>query len=287
MNPPVFTYRLNLYDSAIVFEIAPRAAGVYKERVSVGGNSILSTLWVKSIDPGASVSARWYDIGPGNDEYPGEQVDLVNHGTITTADVSDRRVASKCHNKAFLEVTVTGGSATFGVYVTVVSSFPSGGLYLEGQSAILTTDGGTGITIYDPSDGKFYLARGEQGVANVNIVGGSIYTGVPGDPFVFKSKIETTGIWQTLISETVPVGKKWRLVSVKFLARCYGEGDILINEISIDNSLTSPAESNVVCAQNPLIEMIAGQKLEVKYKRNFGSNNADINAIATLTTIDV
>jgi len=286
MTPPPSTYRLQLYDSNTVFQIESRAPGVYKERVATSGNSILSTIWVKSLDPGASVLARWYDVGPGNDEYPGEQIELVNHGAITTADTSDRRIASKLHNKAFLEVTVTGGNATFGVYVTVVSSFPSGGLYVDGQDAITSTDGGSALTIYDEVANKFYLARGNDGILDVNLAGGSIYVGPPGTPFNKTNALETDGSEQTFIDETVPVGKIWRLVRAKFLSRCYGVGDILIDGTSVDGCLTSPAESNVICEQSPFITLVAGQRLVIKFKRNFGSTAANAKVIATLTTID-
>ena len=101
------------------------------------------------------------------------------------------------------------------------------------------------------------------------------------------NKLTTDGNWQTLISEVVPAGKLWRVARVKFLSRCWGEGDILIDEISVDNALTGAAENNVVCDQNPYRELTAGQKFEVKFKRNYGATSADITAIATMTTIDV
>lgn len=287
MSPSEFTNRLQLYDSNIIVPVSVFDAGLHKYRVATSGNSILSTLWVKSIDVGATVKARWYDIGPGNGDFPGEKIPLGEHDLISTDDKSDRRIIAKLHNKAFVEIEVIGGQAEFGIYITVVSSFPNTGLLIDGQDGVLTSDGGGAISIYDQAANKFYLARGTLGVADVNIVGGSLFLCPPGTGFVKQNKIETDGNLQTLIDETVPTGKIWRLVSVKFLSRCHGEGDILIAGSSIDGALTGPAENNVICEQMPYKEIAAGQKLEVKFKRNFGASSADIRVIATLTTIDV
>ena len=291
MGPKEYTYRLGLYESQIVLPFSANLAdlsrppGIYKERVAIAANSILSTLWVKSIDPGASVSARWYDIGPGNDELTGERIYLSDHQTISTNDTSDRRLITRLHNKAFVEVTVAGGSAVFGIYVTAVSDFPMPG-YVDGQPVIVSSDSGLASVIFDPTANKFYLTRGTAGVADVNVVGGTIYVGAPGQRFTLKSTVETDGTWQTIIKEQVPVGKIWRLVSAKFLTPCIGRGDIIIDGISVDEALTSPAENNVMCLREPYDEVTESKWIEIKFKRNFGAVNADITVVATLTEVD-
>jgi hypothetical protein len=292
MSPKEFTYRLNLYDSQIIFPFREaladiiRPAGVYTERVAISGNSILSTLWVKTIDVGATVTARWYDIGPGNNDLPGEKIWLTAHIPITTADTSDRRVVTRLHNKGFCEVTVAGGSAVFGIYATVISDFPQSGGYLDGQPVVVEADGGNATVIFDPIQNKFFLARGSNGIADVNVVGGTIYIGAPGAVFTKKNTIVTDGTEQTVIHEQVPTGKIWRLVKVKFISPAQGRGDIIVNGTSIDEALTSPAENNVNCSQDPYRELAAGQWLDVKFKRYFGPTSANVTVVATLTQVD-
>lgn len=285
MTPPDIFFKLNLYDSKLVTEVKEFTPGVHVFRAATAGNSILSTLWVKSAAVGASVKIRYYDIGPGGGVFPGERIDLAEHRLISTSDTSDRKLVTRLHNKIFIEAEVTGGNVEFGIYITVVGADPQIPPYLNGQEALLSVDGGDGLSLYDPTDNKFYLATATDGGLDVNIKSGTLFVGVPGDPFTLYSKIETDGSWQTIISETVPAGKKWRLLTSKIVTPCYGECDILVDGDIINSAVTSPGESNVMVSESPYYEMLEGQTLEVKFKKNYGPNT-DISAVLKLTSVN-
>ena len=54
-------FKLKTFDTQNFFLLEPRPAGTYTAVLSVQGNSILSTLYIKSLDPGATVKANYYE----------------------------------------------------------------------------------------------------------------------------------------------------------------------------------------------------------------------------------
>jgi hypothetical protein len=280
------TRRLGLYESLIVAPVAQYDAGFHTFRIMTAGNSILSTLWVKSIDVGASVVVKWYDIGPGSGDYIGEKVYTASHAIITTADTSDRKIVPRIHNRAFCEIEVIGGNAVFGVYATVVSDFPQQAPYLDAQSWISAGDGGNANAILDMTDNKFYLARGKNGVADINVVSGTVFIGFQGSPLRFRDKIEADGTLQTIINEIVPSGKKWRLLSSNICSRVYGVCDIIIDGNIINSAVTGPSNSNVSVVEQPYYEILEGQTLEVKFKKNYGPVS-DVSIVIQIDSITI
>jgi hypothetical protein len=174
MNSAAGIIRLGIYDTIALVPVSSFPAGDYLIKSATYSNSILSTLWVKEIDPGAEILCRWYDIGPGSGSMPGEKIYIAAHKLISTSDTSDRRLVSGIHNKAFLEISITGGNATFGVYITAVSSFPQEAPFREGQEALLTTDAGSAIAVYDEAENKYYFLRGDNGKLEVIVSGGTL-----------------------------------------------------------------------------------------------------------------
>lgn len=99
-----------------------RGPGVYRKKLLIEGNSLLSTVWVNSIDPGASVEVRYYDVTSGRDL--GEEGTLPSHPAITSATTDHNKITvTPFHNNPVMEATVTGGNVKFSVWGTVVSSF--------------------------------------------------------------------------------------------------------------------------------------------------------------------
>lgn len=157
-------FRLGLYEGLVVLPIQTRTAGVY--RVNLGapaGNSLLSTIYVKSIGFGSSVSVKYYDSGPGDGVDPGELIDLGGHSLLSSSAQSERVIITRISNKPFIEYTVVG-SVEFGLHITVVADFPNEAPFLDADAADLTRDKGQPIVVLDDSDGKFYIARGSKGV---------------------------------------------------------------------------------------------------------------------------
>lgn len=175
--------RLALYETKAVVPVQDFAPGVYTYPLHTMGNSLLSTLWVKTAG-GATVTIKYWDFGPGGAEFPGERVDLKTHATISTDDTTDRIIVTSLHDKPRIEITVTGGTATFGVYVTVVATFASdldANLKFDQEDANLSQDRGLVISGYNPEDNKFYFLRvNKNGSISYNEsipeTEGSIYT---------------------------------------------------------------------------------------------------------------
>jgi hypothetical protein len=287
MADDITLFRLNLYDSLAILPVQVLAPGTKIVGTAPYSNSLLSTLWVKSLDVGASVLVRYFDIGPGGGEYPGERIYLSEHIEISTADRSDRIIVPRLHNKAFAEIIVSGGNVQMGIYVTAVSTFPLDPPFKNGQNANLSLDGGNGNVVYSPSDNKFYLVTGlSNGAMNVNVTGGTIIEGNY-VPLIFKGRTETTpNISQTLINTTVPTGKEFRIRSAKIITRCYGSFLIYANGDIIGEGLTSPAESNAKYDISPYWPVTEGKIIKVDFIQNYGPA-MDVSAYLQVTAQDI
>lgn len=161
--------RLGLYESKPVLPIRQLTAGTYVIPLFTEGNSLLSSVYVRSISGGGSVKVNYFDFGPGNNDLPGERYDLTSHQLITTADTTDRILVTKLHNKPHIEMIVTG-TVEFGIYVTVVASFASdleSNLKLHAQLADLLKDKGLPSMGYDSGDGKFYFLPLDNGALKI------------------------------------------------------------------------------------------------------------------------
>ncbi len=161
--------RLGLYESKPVLPIQALSAGTYVIPMFTEGNSLLSSVYVKTVSVGGSVKVNYYDFGPGNYDLPGERYDLSSHNLLTTADTTDRILVTKLHNKPHIELIVTG-TVEFGIYITVVASFASDldtNMKLHAQLADLAKDKGLPAVGYNSVDGKFYFLPIENGAVKI------------------------------------------------------------------------------------------------------------------------
>lgn len=145
---------------AVVRQVLP--VGTFTFTVHSSGNSILSSAYVKS---GAGMAVvKWYDFHSSNGEEVAARFDLGQHPALT-AGQKDRRIVSRIHNNARVEVVVTGGPAEVMVLASMIADFPVEltGNIKNGQVANLLADGGLPISLYDADDGAFYLAQGDDG----------------------------------------------------------------------------------------------------------------------------
>jgi hypothetical protein len=111
--------RLKPFEPVGILPLQSRAAGVYDQRLWAEGAGLLSTLFVQSIDAGASISAAYYDVSLGDDL--GEQMLLGRHDTITSNLQSHKILMTRFYSKPYVRVTLTGGSAIFGVFVAITN----------------------------------------------------------------------------------------------------------------------------------------------------------------------
>jgi hypothetical protein len=269
--------RISQFESKAVVALETRSAGVYYQKLSTAGNSILSTVFVESLDGGASLDVEYFDFGVGGDA--GEAFPLNFHDTISTPVTSSRRLISNAHDKPYLKCTVTGGNVRFGVYATVVLSSASdvdNALQLDGETVLLPSDKGIPIVIYDVDDGEWRFARGDDGIQNVKIVG-NVVVGEPGDPlFVDAIGTTTPGIEQTLISYVVPAGKTLNILNVVMICRIEATWKILGDSSQIGSARTGAAMSNVNFPYRVARSYTSGKLIEVKATARSGSSAADI-----------
>ena len=119
--------RLQPYEPYAAIPLATRGVGTYSQKLWAEGSGLLSTLFVQSVDPGASVKVTYYDVSLG-DEY-GEQMLLSRHDTITTNLQSHKIMVTRFHSKPYMVAEVVGGSATFGVFVSLSEANPDADYY--------------------------------------------------------------------------------------------------------------------------------------------------------------
>lgn len=146
-----------------------RGPGTYTKDTRINGNSILSSVFVHSLDVGASVKVNWYDTTTGPNF--GERFDLPSHDAIASGPITDRITVTRIHNKPVCEVVVTGGNAQFGVYGTVVSSFASdldAALQFDDTPFLPDTQKGIPIMCLDESSNKLFFFRCNNGALSVD-----------------------------------------------------------------------------------------------------------------------
>ncbi len=267
------TRRLALYESAAIVPIRTFAPGVYFQKIHSEGNSLLSTVFLQSRDLGASISVRYYDAGVGEDL--GEQIELAVHNTLSTPLSSDRITVARLHNKPVVELTVTGGNVTAGVFLTVVASFVTDldqALQLDASTVNLLSDKGMPAMLYDQTQNKFFFLRGEGGVLPVSF-------SEAGDPVHLASQALTTpNVTQDLITDTVPVGKTRKLNQAFVACRQSGSYTITLDGVIIGSGRTGPANPNSIFTWNPRVSALAGQELKISFLQISGTPVVDVEA---------
>lgn len=233
--------RLALYESKAIVPVQTFAPGTYQIPMQVEGNSLLSTVYVKAVDAGASVKANYWDFGPGNGNLTGERVDLQSHQSIAVGGVTDRLIVTGMHNKPRLELVVTGGSVEVGVYLSVVATFASDldqNLKLDAQLANLVHDKGLPPVTYDAENGRFYFLRSYRGVL--------LSQADEGVPFFAEDTIAGVPASQeTALTFTVPTGIIRKLTQVVVSSTIRGLFKVYADSDIIGSGRLGPANLNV------------------------------------------
>jgi len=197
-----YNRRLATFDSATPFELIERPIGIYEQEFLIEGNSILSTIFVESIDPGASIEVTYHDHTTG--ELVGEQYALAAHRVITTPIDSDRLTVTRIHNHPVVRCKVIGGNVKFSIYITVIASFASdldAALKFNDQIVVLLKDKGMPVMGVDYVTGKYNFLKqldgilqiglaNDNGILNTSIIGGNRAIGTTAIPlFVLPAKM--------------------------------------------------------------------------------------------------
>lgn len=161
--------KLDLYESRESVPLQTFLPGVYTQKLECRGNSILSTVFVHTIDSGASVKVEYIEATTGEDE--GEVIFLEEHPLLTTAPQSSKILVTRMHNKPNIRITVTGGEARLGVYITVVASFASeldSALLFDGEDYIPENVKGLMIAGIDEIENQIQFFRFKDGKLQVD-----------------------------------------------------------------------------------------------------------------------
>jgi hypothetical protein len=141
--------QLDEYASGELFELNPatgtRGPGTYTQLAEIKGNSILSSIFLQSIDPGATLKINYYDrtTGAALERYELTGHDLIDDSVSPFTTV--RILVTRIHHQVYAEAVITGGLVKFGLYATVVSSTASdldSALKKDGTLVDLLTDKG-------------------------------------------------------------------------------------------------------------------------------------------------
>lgn len=254
--------RLALYETKAVVEVQTFTPGTYTFPLHVEGNSLLSTVYVQSAS--GSVKVNYWDFGPGGADFPGERFDLSGHPSIATSDFTDRILVTNLHNKPRIEIIVTGGPVTLGVYITVIATFASdldASLHLDMDPADLDKDKGLAVMCYDEEANVFDFIRCKDGGIVVTPSGGA-----EGEHYYKRGNIAASpGNVVTVLTDTVPLATVRKLKSVFVTAYNDGQYSLQIDGVEIAAGLISAVEHNLPFKFDPPYPISAGALIELKY----------------------
>lgn len=208
--------RLKTAQTRDLLPLESRGAGTYIVDLLIEGNSLLSTVFVKSIS--GSVKVNYHESTTGRDE--GERKDLTSHPLITAANTTNpsKLTVTPFHNSPQLEVIVTG-TAEFSVYGTVVNSFATdldAALIFDNEDFVSDANKAIPIACLDDDTNKLFFLRCKDGALITDPI-------AAGDPtYIDGVALSTPGVEQTLGSSVVPADKT-RLVS-KIKVSCFQPG---------------------------------------------------------------
>ena len=157
-----------------LFVLESRTAVIQQKRMSILGESLLSSVFIKSCDAGMTLDVKYFDTTTGTLPEDSERFDLNSHAQFTAADVglTNRILVARIHNKPVCEITVAGaGSIEFGVYVSVRSETAVDlNLAKDGQDVDFDDDSGQPVMCVDENDQYRFLRCDENGL----IISGSV-----------------------------------------------------------------------------------------------------------------
>lgn len=217
-------------DSTELIKLGTLGPGTYKYRINMRGNSLLSTLYVKSKDPGATVSGYYYDVTTG--ENFGEETFLKNHNDVAAGE-TDRIFVSNLHNKPVLSLVITGGNVEFSVFNTVLpSSFSAidSALVFDGEDFVLIANKALPGAALDELSGelKFLRAKPDGSL----IVSTSPTT--PANTFFREfDGLSDPGTEQTLLNVLVPANTRRVLTAVRVTTRQSGTYKVMADAVKI------------------------------------------------------
>lgn len=274
---------LKQYESFAVLPLEVRGPGTYQRYCEMVGNSILSTIFIKAIDPGATLLVKYWDVTTGSTSN--ERYDLKEHALITdsiTLPFNDRIIVTRIHNRVVVEATVTGGTIDFSVYTTVVTDFASdldSALVLNASDFVQSINKAMPVACLDELTGKLFFLKCKEGALSVSEVGDEFFAEV--------QTVTDPGVEKILLSFTVPVGFKRKLKSVYGSCSVGGIFKVKHGSVIIGSGRINPATSNFELKFDPGRSIPAGDSVSVTYKARSGLGVVDVEAYLMALDIEV
>ena len=276
--------RLSQFETRDILPIEARGPGTYLQPLLIEGNSLLSSVFVRSLDPSASVTVKYFDTTTG--QVGEERFDLAEHDPVATATTTNRTIVTSIHNKPNLEAIVTGGTVEFGVYATVVSTFATdldAALQKHLSAINFDRDQALPIAVRDESDELWYFLKGDKGCPIVQTVN----QGFGGDStFVDSQSTTTPGISQTLFSFSVPATKTRHLHQLFVTCRIEGSYNLIAGSAIIASGRTGASTPNNRFNFTPSRSFPSGTTIKLDFQSRTGSPAVDVEAYLMATDID-
>jgi hypothetical protein len=260
--------RLKTFDSVVPYELQMRSAGVGEYEFLVEGNSILSTVFIETIDLGATLLVEYTDTTTGRDV--GEVYALAEHRVLNTALDIDRITITRIHNKPKVKYTLTGGSAKFSIYITVVSTFASdldNALQLENSAVNLFRHKGIPIAALETTANVWSFLRTLNGKLQVDVANVLQTTQQLINKRLFGESLTLAFAGQsTLITYTVPEAISFYLLSGYGTSDTFGLFEIYIDGVKYLSKRNSWNDRNAPLFFDAPIKLLTGQILTVVVK---------------------
>lgn len=256
---------LGQFDTDTLLARESRAAGTYTQKTRVVGNSILSSLFIESIDPGATLKINYYDVTTG--DAAGERYDLEGHDLVTDTTpplTTFRILVTKIHNNVRAEAIVTGGNVKFGVMATTVSSSASdidAALIRDGDTFLPTESRAMPAAVLDRTSNKVFFLTGRNGLLGVTSDVGAPWF-ADSDP----SAVTTPGSESDVLTFTVPADKVRNLSRVNASCRMSGTFRLYVDTAIIASGRTAPGNPNILFKFDPSRPIGGGTVVTLKFE---------------------
>lgn len=247
-----------------------RGPGVYRAKLAVRTNALLSSVYIRSADPGATVQVNYWDTTTGNENSP-ERYDLESHPLLTDAFAgsTSRVTVSRFHNKPQVEVIVTGGSVEFGVYISLIDYFTSeldNGLIIDGSVFDPPNSLGLPSMCLDEDSGLLNFLRCKDGGLTVSS---------PGDEHHrWDTKALVNDSFVDIFTETVPAGVKRVIHETGVSCPTTGVFELLVDGNIVASGRTAPAKPDAKRNFSKGKTVASGLEIKLRFKaRSNGPSN--------------
>lgn len=260
-----------------ILKLETRTAGTYLVDLLIEGNSLLSTVFVKSIS--GSVEVNYHESTTGRDFS--ERKELQGHPVISAPNAADpsKITITPFHNSPQCEVIVTG-TAEFSVFATVVNTFASdldAALQFDGETWQPTVDKGLPAMCLDETTGLLNFLRCD---ANGLIVSGTFTPGEAGTPFYrdgTTSSLAPLGTVVTLDSFTVPALTTRKFRKVWVTSNHPGVWTIDAGGSIIATGRIHPGHPDSDFSFDPIREVGSSTLVKLNYCARSGRDSSDVS----------